>query len=192
MTADAPPSFSHVAALLLVALSVGLDNFGAATALGVGGVDPSLRIRVALVFGLFEGAMPVAGLLVGHSLARYLGSAATPVAGATLALAGGYAIASPFVGTKRTSPRDPHPSSLRLVIIGAALSIDNAVVGFALGTYHVNLLLAAVVISVISVVLSLLGLEIGSRLGDRLGKRSELVGGVMLVLVGVAVGSGLL
>ncbi len=186
------PSFSEVAALLLVALSVGLDNFGAATALGVSGVDSNLRIRVALVFGLFEGAMPVVGLLLGHSLARYLGSAATPVAGAILALAGCYAIVSEIVSPKETAPKNPHPGTLRLMAIGAALSIDNAVIGFALGTYHVSLLTAAVTISVISVALSLLGLEIGGRLGGRLGTRSQLVGGAVLVLVGVAVGSGLL
>ncbi len=187
-----PPSFSDMVALLLVAVSVGLDNFGAATAIGMAGVDRNLRIRVAVVFGLFEGAMPVAGLLLGHSLARYLGSAATPVAGATLAVAGCYAIVADLVGTKGHALRDPRPSTLRLVFIGAALSIDNAVIGFALGTYHVGLVVAAVTISVVSVALSLLGLEIGSRLGERAGTWSELFGGVVLVLVGVAVGSGLL
>lgn len=178
--------------MLLVALSVGLDNFGAATGLGVAGVDSKLRIQVALVFGLFEGAMPVAGLLLGHSVARRLGSAATPVAGTALALVGCYAIVSELVRPKESAPRDPHPSTVRLVFLGAALSIDNAVIGFALGTYHVSLLTAAVTISVISVALSLLGLEIGSRLSGRLGTRSELLGGAVLVLVGVAVGSGLL
>jgi putative Mn2+ efflux pump MntP len=37
----------------------------------------------------------------------------------------------------------------------------------------------------------LLGLEVGSRLGERFGQRSELIGGVVLILVGVAVGTGL-
>lgn len=72
------------------------------------------------------------------------------------------------------------------------MSIDNLVVGFALGTDRVNLVVAAVTIAAVSVALSLLGLEIGGRLGERLGQRSELVGGVVLVLVGVAVASGLL
>jgi putative Mn2+ efflux pump MntP len=51
---------------------------------------------------------------------------------------------------------------------------------------------AAVVISAgVSVALSLLGLEIGGRPGAALGRRSELVGGAVLVLVGVAIGVGL-
>jgi putative Mn2+ efflux pump MntP len=51
---------------------------------------------------------------------------------------------------------------------------------------------AALTIGAISVALSLLGLEIGRHLGKRLGQRSELVGGAVLILVGVAIGTGLL
>jgi putative Mn2+ efflux pump MntP len=78
------------------------------------------------------------------------------------------------------------------VLIGAALSIDNIVIGFALGTYHVNIVAAALIIATVSVALSLVGLELGSRLGERLGRRGELVGGAVPILVGVAVGTGLL
>lgn len=178
-------------ALLLVAISVGLVNFGAATALGIFGVNQRLRIRVVLIFGMFEATMPVVGLLLGHSLAQDLGSATRPIAGGLLFLAGVYAfIIEPL--SEKESDRDPEPSVKRLVLFGAALSIDNLAIGFALGTYHVNLVVAAVIIAVISVALSLLGLEVGNRLGTRLGRRSELVGGAVLILVGVAVATGLL
>jgi manganese efflux pump family protein len=184
-------SVSGVIALLLVAVSVGLDNFAASTALGISGVDSKLRLRVALVFGLFEGIMPVVGLLLGRSLAHDLGSTANPVAGALLGLAGAYAIVTGLLGG-RGDANSPELSTGHLVLIGAALSIDNLVIGFALGAYHVNLVAAAVTIAGVSVALSLLGLEIGGRLGKRLGRRAELVGGVVLLLVGIAVGVGLL
>jgi manganese efflux pump family protein len=180
-----------VLALLFVALSVGLDNFGASTAMGVSGVDRKLRLRVALTFGVFEAAMPVVGLLLGHSLVRHLGSDAKLIGGGLLCLAGAYAIVTALVGnTESTS--ELQPSLKRLSFMGAALSIDNLVIGFALGTYHVSLVVAAVTIAAISVALSLLGLEIGSRLGDLFGRRSELVGGAVLIVVGVAVGTGVL
>jgi putative Mn2+ efflux pump MntP len=79
-------------ALLLVAVSVGLDNFAASTALGVSGVDRKLRLRIALIFGLFEGIMPLLGLAIGQSLAHHLATIGTPVAGGLLGLAGAYAI----------------------------------------------------------------------------------------------------
>ena len=161
-------------ALLLVAVSVGLDNFGASTAIGVSGVDRKLRLRVVLIFGVFEAAMPVVGLLLGHSLARDLGTTTKPIGGALLGLAGGYAIVTELVRDKEPA-RDSEPNIKRLVLIGAVLSIDNLVIGFALGTYHVNLVVAALTIAVVSVVLSLAGLEIGRHLGERLERRGELV-----------------
>jgi manganese efflux pump family protein len=179
-------------ALLLVAVSVGLDNFGASAAIGVSGVDRSLRFRVALIFGVFEAAMPVIGLLLGRSLVHYLGSVAKPLGGGLLVLVGTYAIGTELFGGDRETTEDTELSMRRLVLIGVALSIDNLVVGFALGAYHVNIVIAAVIIAIISVALSLLGLEIGRRLGDRLGQRAELVGGTVLILVGVAIGTGLL
>ena len=178
-------------ALLLVAVSVGLDNLGASTAIGISGVDRKLRVQVALIFGVFEAAMPVVGLLLGHSLAHDLGIAAKPVGGALLGVAGLYVIVTELIGEKGP-PRNRSPNAKRLVLIGAALSIDNLVIGFALGTYHVNLVTAAVTIAAVSVTLSLVGLEVGRRMGERLGQRSELIGGAVLILVGVAIGTGLL
>jgi len=180
-----------VLALFLVAISVGLDNFGASTAIGMSGVDRSLRLRVTLIFGAFEAAMPVLGLELGHSLARDLGTGAKPIGGALLGLVGTYAILSELLGERDTAAGRER-NVKRLVLIGAALSIDNLVIGFALGAYHVNIVVAALTIAAVSVALSLLGLEIGSHLGERLGPRSELVGGAVLILVGVAIGTGLL
>jgi putative Mn2+ efflux pump MntP len=180
-----------VLALLLVAASVGLDNFGASTAIGVSGAGRRLRLRVALIFGVFEAAMPVVGLLLGHSLSHDLGTAAKPIGGTLLGLAGTYAIVTELFG-ERKAAAVADPSVKRLVLIGSALSIDNLVIGFALGTYHINLAVAAFTIGVVSVGLSLLGLELGTRLGHRLGQRGELVGGAVLVLVGVVLGFGLL
>jgi manganese efflux pump family protein len=180
-----------VLAILLVAVSVGLDNFGAATAIGVSGVDGRLRWRIAVIFGIFEAAMPVLGLLVGDSVAQGLGSGAKVVAGSVLGVAGVYGIVSALMA-KDGGKRKRELSTGRIVVLAAALSVDNLAVGFALGAYHLDILVAALVIASVSVALALLGLEVGTRLGQRLGERSELLGGVALILIGVAVGTGLL
>jgi manganese efflux pump family protein len=186
-----PVTVLRVLALPLVAVSVGLDNFGASTAMGVSGVDKKLRIRVALIFGVFEAAMPIAGLLLGHSVAEDLGGAAKPFAGGLLGAVGAYAIVAAVIGDKEDA-KVREPTLKRLAILGAALSLDNLVIGFALGAYHISLVVAALTIGAVSVLLSLLGLEIGRHLGERLGRRSELVGGAVLLLVGVAIGTGVI
>jgi putative Mn2+ efflux pump MntP len=81
---------------------------------------------------------------------------------------------------------------VKLGLSGLALSLDNLIAGFALGSYQVNLIAGAVAFGVVSVVLSLAGLEVGARLGRKVGDSGEIMGGVVLIGVGVAVGFGLL
>ena len=71
-------------ALLLLAAALGLDNLAASIGIGVGGVRGATRVRVAVVFGLFEAGMPVLGLLLGHGLADSLGQVARWLGGAVL------------------------------------------------------------------------------------------------------------
>ena len=80
----------------------------------------------------------------------------------------------------------------RLLVSGLAMSIDNLVVGFALGAYHVSIVVAALVIGVVSVAMALAGLELGARIGSSLGERGELAGAAVLIAVGVVMAAGLL
>jgi putative Mn2+ efflux pump MntP len=179
-----------------VAFSLGLSNFAASVGIGVAGVDSRARLRVAVIFGIFETGMPVLGLLLGRGLASALGHAARWIGAALLIAAGIYAVAQAIRSNRRqdgTAPPTPAGQRTgRLLVTGAALSIDNLAVGFALGTLHVNLAVAAVVIGAVSISLSLLGLELGSRLGTRAGNRGELIGGLVLIGVGVVIAAGML
>ena len=181
-------------ALLLVALSMGLSNFAAAVGIGVSGVDARIRLWVGVIFGLFEAGMPIAGLLLGRSLANTLDHAAHWIGAALLIATGLYAVVQAGRGPHR---QQDHAAAVpagqrtaRLLVTGAALSIDNLAVGFALGTFDVDLAVAAVVIGAVSITLSLAGLELGNRLGAGTGERAELLGGLVLIGVGVAVASG--
>jgi putative Mn2+ efflux pump MntP len=182
-------------ALLLVALSLGLSNFAASLGIGISGIDARTRLRVGVIFGLFETGMPILGLLLGLSMATDLGHAAHWIGAALLIATGLYATAQAIRSSHRSQDQDPAPAGQRtgrLLVTGAALSIDNLAVGFALGTFHVNLAVAAVIIGAVSVTMSLIGLELGSRIGTKTGERGELLGGLVLIAVGVAVATGIL
>jgi manganese efflux pump family protein len=182
-----------MAALLLVAASLGLSNFAASVGIGVGGVDGRTRLRVGIVFGSFETVMPLLGLLLGRSLAGTLGRDAHWVGAGLLIATGAYALlqaARPAGGHGKQAATGQRTG--RLVVTGIALSVDNLAVGFALGTYHVGLIMAVLVIGAVSVTMSLAGLELGRPLGVRVGRRGEIVGGLVLVGVGVAIASGVL
>ena len=182
-------------ALTLVALSVGLSNLPAAIGIGIGGVDRRTRLRVGIIFGVFEAGMPVIGLLIGHGVASSIGREAKWLAAALLVGVGGYTIIRSVRGKPAADPGRKTggvKDLLKLGVSGLALSVDNLAAGFALGSYQVSVLVGVVVFGVVSVVMSLAGLEFGARIGRRAGERGELVGGVILVGVGAAVGFGVL
>jgi putative Mn2+ efflux pump MntP len=86
----------------------------------------------------------------------------------------------------------PSPRLGRLLASGLVLSMDNLVVGFALGTYGVSVAAGAILIGSISVAMSLVGLELGGLLGRWAGQRSEQMSGLILILVGAAIAGGAL
>ncbi len=178
--------------LLLVAGSLGMSNFAASIAIGISGVDHALRMRLAFAFGLFEAGMPVVGLLLGHQLAGTLGSQAHLLGGGLLVAAGAYNLVDATRSSDQPPPARGDTGLGRLLLLGAALSIDNLIVGFALGAYGVPIALAVVVIAVVSVGMSLIGLEAGARLGTHVGYRSERLGGIVLICVGAVIAIGAL
>jgi manganese efflux pump family protein len=182
-------------ALTLVALSVGLSNLPAAIGIGIGGVDRRTRLRVGITFGVFEAGMPVVGLLIGHGLAGSIGRQTRWLAAALLVGVGVYTIVR-SVRPKRPTETDRKTGGLKdlvkLGVGGLALSVDNLAAGFALGSYRVSVAAGVLVFGIVSVAMSLAGLEFGARIGRRAGERGELIGGVILVGVGAAVGFGVL
>jgi manganese efflux pump family protein len=188
-----------VLALLLLAAALGLDNLAAAIGIGVGGVRGATRVRVAVVFGLFEAGMPVLGLVLGHGLADGVGQAARWLGGAVLIAVGvvqGVGLARErrnAAGPEEESGERVRPQRIgQMLIAGLVLSGDNLAAGFALGAYHASLALAAVVFGVVSVAMSLAGLELGARLGTATGDRSELIACVLLIVTGAVIAAGVL
>jgi putative Mn2+ efflux pump MntP len=193
-----------VLALLLVAVALGLSNLAASIGIGISGIGAGVRMRVAVVFGLFEAGMPLLGLALGHGVASSLGHAAHWLGGAILVAIGCYGLVQAWRTLRHeggpASARSPASASApapewrlgRMVATGLALSLDNLAAGFALGTYHVAFGVAAALFGVVSVGMSLAGLEFGARIGTTLGTRSELAAGTVLVAVGAAMASGAL
>ena len=196
-------------ALLLLAVALGLSNFAAAIGIGVSGVRGRDRVRIAVVFGVFEAGMPVLGVALGRGLASSLGHVAHWLGGAALILIGVTGLVLARRGSRpgggprpvdEPAPEGPAPGRPaagrpswrlgRVVVSGLALSADNLAAGFALGAYHTGLAVAATVFGVVSVVMSLAGLELGAALGAGARDRCELIASAMLIAVGSAVAAG--
>lgn len=182
-----------ILALVLAGLSVGLGNFAASIAIGLAGVSRDIRVRMALIFGLFETGMPIVGLIIGKQVAGKLGGHANWIGGGLLVLTGLYIL---YESTAKTKEKEvsvgANNSFGKLILAGLALSIDNLIIGFGLGTHHQNIAEAALIIGATSIALALLGLEIGNRASAKLEEFSELASGIILMIVGIAIAFKLL
>jgi len=174
-----------VLTLVLAAFAVGFGNFGASISIGLAGTTLATRVRVGIVFGIFEAGMPLVGLLAGRSAAQAFGGASGYVGGTLLIAIGGWQLVQAFRAGAGGLP--PPASMRRLLLTGLALSMDNLVVGFSLGVQHPSLVEAIAVFAAVSVCLSLLGLELGRRLGAAVEFGAEYVAGVVLMAVGLFV-----
>jgi manganese efflux pump family protein len=191
-----------VIALLLAAVAVGLSNLAASIGIGAAGVTGRTRLQVGLVFGVFEAGMPIVGLLIGQRIASDLGNAVRWPGAILLMIVGASALVRSLRDTRKSAAGDPpQPAATpavpprrlgRLLVAGFVLSLDNLVVGFALGTYQVGILSAAILIGAVSVAMSLAGLELGGLIGRWAGQRSEQMSGLILILVGAAIAGGAL
>jgi putative Mn2+ efflux pump MntP len=175
---------SAMIALLLAAAAVSAGNLAAAASIGAVESDREVRARLVSAFAIFEGGMPVVGVLLGENLSRVVSVAAKPLAGTALASVGLYVL---FAST-REPPDGRHPLATNCGIIAtsAVLSIDNLVVGDALGTAGVSLQATAATFGGMAIVIALVGLRLGSVLNSETTRTGEVVAGALLVALGVA------
>jgi putative Mn2+ efflux pump MntP len=136
--------------------------------------------------------MPIIGLVIGHQLAAKLGNNANIVGGLLLGLCGSYLIFSALRNIDNKEVKMATHSWGKLLIAGLSLSMDNLIVGFSLGTRHQPLPLAVLIIGTTSVAMSLLGLQIGNKLSTSIEKYSEIASGLILLMLGLAIGFKLL
>lgn len=76
---------------------------------------------------------------------------------------------------------------LSLVVLAISVSIDALAVGFGLGMLDINLIMLCIILGLVIFTIALTGLMLGRRLGILIGQRAELIGGLLLVMMGVNV-----
>lgn len=174
--------------LLGLALALAMDAF--AVALGTGTVLARLTgrhiFRLGFHFGLFQALMPVIGWLAGQTVVQYVSAWDHWIAFALLVLIGGRMIREALSDEEKPDDRDP-TRGLSLVMLSIATSVDALAVGFSLSVIGVSIWFPAFVIGLVAGALTVVGMLVGQRMGDRWGPKVEILGGVVLIVIGARI-----
>jgi putative Mn2+ efflux pump MntP len=171
--------------LLAFVLPLGLDSFAVAAALGASQVTTAWqRLRISLVFVIFEGGMPLIGLVVGSALARGIGRIADYLAAAAVIGIGVWMLLADNEDEEDKAGRIMTSRGLALVGLGISISLDELAIGFGIGLERLPVGAVIAAIALQAFVAAQLGLAIGAKIAERWRERAERVAGIALILLG--------
>lgn len=171
--------------VVVLAIALSMDAFAVSVGLGSKQKQKptALAITCGLYFGIFQAMMPLIGYLGGKGVLGWVESFAPWIAFGLLALVGGKMIyESISEGIEEDITKLTHRVMLTLAI---ATSIDAMAAGFSLTLLAVNPFLACFIIGVTTLMFSGAGVFIGWRSGTWLESKAEMLGGIILILIGV-------
>lgn len=179
--------------LLLLSIALAMDCFTVSMMSGVmlrRSINAAI-LRMALLFGVFQTAMPLAGWIGTAHFSQYLEAVDHWIAFGLLVFIGGKMIKESFDDNGEPSFNPLHFRTQLLLAV--ATSIDALAVGISmacLGYSHITMLAEPLLmIGVASLVLSVVGYWLGVRFGRIVARRlrPELLGGLVLVFIGIKV-----
>ena len=174
--------------LILIGVGLAMDAFAVSICKGLSmkkKINYKKALIVALYFGLFQGGMPLIGYLLGVSFEEIVLSIDHWIAFILLGIIG-IGMIKESLGDEEESLNDKVDFKT-MVILAIATSIDALAIGVTFAFLNVNIILAALLICVITFVISYFGVVFGNKFGDKFGSKAELVGGIILILMGLKI-----
>lgn len=173
--------------LFIIALGLSMDAFAVSICKGLSVKRCSLihMLTCGLYFGLFQGAMPLIGYLLGCRFESFVTAIAPYIAFALLVFIGINMIREALSGDDEACTDDF--SARTMVPLAIATSIDALAVGVSFAFLQVDIVPAVSFIAIITFICCLFGVKIGSVFGNRYQSRAELFGGAVLVLMGAKI-----
>ncbi len=157
------------------------------------GASRARLFALPIAFGVFQGLMPLVGFFLGGIVGDIIGDIIETYAGiVTLVILG--IIGGNMIKEGVSALRNPETScSLEaerltagvILMQSVATSIDAFAVGVSLRAVNVDIAVSATIIALTTCACCFVALALGKRFGGVLGDKAQIVGGVVLVLIGL-------
>ena len=176
--------------LVLIAVGLSMDAFAVAICKGLSVQKLGWKhyLTVGAWFGGFQALMPTLGYLLGTTFERYITSVDHWVAFVLLCLIGGGMLKEGLAKEEEEKEEREGFDFKSMLLLAVATSIDALAVGITFALLpDVNIFSAVGLIGTITFCLSAVGLKVGNIFGLKYKSKAEVVGGVILILIGVKI-----
>lgn len=172
--------------ILVIAVGLAMDCLAVSVAQGfaVRPTDRPKPLLMALLFGLFQGGMPLIGYFAGSFFTDFFDTYAPWIALVLLAFIGGKMIWESEHETRETMIGW---QLSRLLILAVATSIDALATGVIFIPAPEMLWTGIGLIGTVSFLFSLAGYHVGKEMGRRIRMNLELIGGIVLIGIGLKI-----
>lgn len=180
-----------IISIILISIGLAMDCFAVSTAKGLENGKWSVwALLMAVLFGLFQGGMPLIGYFAGTLFADFFSRFAPWIALALLAFIGGKMVwesREQETGNKKQETDEQGWSVWNLIVLAIATSIDALATGVIFIPCPEVVWLGVGVIALVSLLFSLMGYLIGVYVGKRFRVNVELIGGLILIGIGLKI-----
>ena len=179
--------------LLLLAVGLSMDAFAVSICKGLKmrKINYKHACIIGLFFGGFQALMPLIGWALGRQFSSYIESVDHWIAfGLLLFIGGKMAIEAIKEKDEEDGGNSDDLQKLdikELFILAIATSIDALAVGITFAFLNVSILPAISIIGVTTFLFSVVGVAIGNKFGAKYKSKAELVGGIVLMLIGTKI-----
>jgi putative Mn2+ efflux pump MntP len=168
----------------LIAIALAMDAFSVSMTKGFTqkNITPTQILYYGLFFGGFQALMPILGYFFGNFISSFIASLAS-VVGFVLLLAIGLNMIRESLKNDDEDIADTF-SFKEVTLLAIATSIDAFAVGITIALIKDPLWISAAIIGIVAFAFSIVGIFIGKKIGDYVGNRFQILGGVILILIG--------
>ena len=173
---------------ILSGIALAMDAFAVSICAGASEANNQANLkriafRLGAAFGLFQFIMPLIGWAMGEYAQKYFDNIAAYIAFAILFITGLNMLYGYF---KSSQPELPHNFFKIKILIAAAIatSIDALMIGAGFALADMSVLRLALAAGIITFTMCFAGVYLGNALGAKFGSKAELLGGIVLIIIG--------
>lgn len=173
--------------LFLIAVGLSMDAFAVSVCKGLAMPKCTFKKEaiVGLWFGGFQALMPAIGYILGAQFQEAIASIDHWIAFVLLALIGGNMIHEALDNDEEEA--DASLDVKTMFLLAVATSIDALAIGITFAFLKVSIIPAVCFIGIVTFIISFAGVKIGNVFGARYKNKAEIVGGVILILLGLKI-----